>query len=116
MLKPAPREPARSAQATGYWLPERKPVGYVRSVQGITRDPTSDEDHIDDSFATAEDVANEEAGMASLEEEANDDDITKPDNANATTAMGDKDATTGEKGMDEGRGVGREYGKEEREF
>ncbi|KAG3084867.1 hypothetical protein PI125_g19416 [Phytophthora idaei] len=54
--------------------------------------------------------------MASLEEEANDDDITKPDNANATTAMGDKDATTGEKGMDEGRGVGREYGKEEREF
>ncbi|KAG2961026.1 hypothetical protein PC118_g22184 [Phytophthora cactorum] len=40
--------------------------------------------------------------MENLEEEANDDDITKPGNANATAVMGDKDATTGEKGMDGG--------------
>ncbi|KAG3127425.1 hypothetical protein C6341_g24981 [Phytophthora cactorum] len=49
-----------------------------------------------------QDVANEEADMENLEEEANDDDITKPGNANATAVMGDKDATTGEKGMDGG--------------
>ncbi|KAG2823341.1 hypothetical protein PC113_g22197 [Phytophthora cactorum] len=62
-----------------------------------------------------QDVANEEADMENLEEEANDDDITKPGNANATAVMGDKDATTGEKGMD-GGGTGaprqqRDYGQ-----
>ncbi|KAG6956464.1 hypothetical protein JG688_00011412 [Phytophthora aleatoria] len=99
MAKPGPRKPARSSQATGRRLRERKPVDYIRSVQEFTRDPTSNEDYIDDSFATAEDVANEAADMESLEEEANDDGITKSGNDNATAAMGDKDATTGEKDM-----------------
>ncbi|KAG3243756.1 hypothetical protein PI124_g11424 [Phytophthora idaei] len=104
MAKPGPRKPARSSQATGRRLRERKPVDYIRSVQGFTRDPTSNEDYIDDSFATAEDVANEAADMESLEEEANDNGITKSGDDNATAAMGDKDATTGEKDMGWGGG------------
>ncbi|KAG3085194.1 hypothetical protein PI125_g19291 [Phytophthora idaei] len=42
--------------------------------------------------------------MESLEEEANDNGITKSGDDNATAAMGDKDATTGEKDMGWGGG------------
>ncbi|ETL84401.1 hypothetical protein F442_16373 [Phytophthora nicotianae P10297] len=54
MTKQGAREPARPAQSTGHWLRERKPVDYVRSVHGFTRDPSSDEDYVDDPFATTD--------------------------------------------------------------
>ncbi|KAG2829474.1 hypothetical protein JG687_00017428 [Phytophthora cactorum] len=56
MTKREAREPARPAQLAGHWLRERNHVDYVRSVQGFTRDSSSDEDYIDDPFATTEDV------------------------------------------------------------
>ncbi|KAG3110298.1 hypothetical protein PI125_g10142 [Phytophthora idaei] len=70
----------------GHWLRERKHVDYVRSVQGFTRDSSSDEDYIDDPFATTEDVANEGAEMKNLEVEGNDEGIAKPASATAAAA------------------------------
>ncbi|ETP14260.1 hypothetical protein F441_10781 [Phytophthora nicotianae CJ01A1] len=79
------REPA---QATGHWLRKRKPVDYVRSVHGFTRDPSSNEDYVDDPFAMTDDVANEEANMGSLEGEENNEviaDDTVPNNVDVET-------------------------------
>ncbi|KAG3093204.1 hypothetical protein PI125_g16921 [Phytophthora idaei] len=76
----------------GHWLRERKHVDYVRSVQGFTGDPSSDENYIDDPFATTEDVANEWAGMENLEEEGNDEGIAKPGSASATAGSSDAPA------------------------
>ncbi|KAG2984690.1 hypothetical protein PC120_g24190 [Phytophthora cactorum] len=104
MLKPAPRKPARSAKTTGRLRAKEWPRESLWTTFGLSKELLGNEDYVVDSFATAEDVANEEADMENLEEEANDDDITKPGNANATAVMGDKDATTGEKGMDGGGG------------
>ncbi|ETL37872.1 hypothetical protein L916_10482 [Phytophthora nicotianae] len=82
------REPA---QATGHWLRKRKPVDYVRSVHGFTRDPSSDEDYVDDPFAMTDDVANEEANMGSLEGEENNETIK----TRKKTAPGEKDVNMG---------------------
>ncbi|KAG3244694.1 hypothetical protein PI124_g10551 [Phytophthora idaei] len=86
MTKREAHEPARPAQLAGHWLRERKHVDYVRSVQGFTRDSSSDEDYIDDPFATTEDVANEGAEMKNLEVEGNDEGIAKPASATAAAA------------------------------
>ncbi|ETM01483.1 hypothetical protein L917_01945 [Phytophthora nicotianae] len=68
MTKQGAREPARPAQATVHWFCKRNPEDYVRSVHGFTRDPSSDEDYVDDPFTTIDDVANEEGDMESDEE------------------------------------------------
>ncbi|ETI37482.1 hypothetical protein F443_16536 [Phytophthora nicotianae P1569] len=99
MTKQGALEPARPAQATGHWLRERKPGDYVRSVHGFTRDPSSDEDYVDDPFATTDDVANEEADVESLEGEENDEVI-----ADAAVPVDNKEAALGENR--------REYGGE----
>ncbi|KAF1795899.1 hypothetical protein GQ600_11989 [Phytophthora cactorum] len=84
MLKPAPRKPARSAKTTGRLRAKEWPRESLWTTFGLSKELLGNEDYVVDSFATAEDVANEEADMENLEEEANDDDITKPGNANAT--------------------------------
>ncbi|ETP52991.1 hypothetical protein F442_02085 [Phytophthora nicotianae P10297] len=84
MTKQGAREPARPAQATGHWFCKRNPEDYVRYVHGFTRDPSSDEDYVDDPFTTIDDVANEEADMESDEEIAD-----------AAVPVDDKNATPG---------------------
>ncbi|ETM46572.1 hypothetical protein L914_08558 [Phytophthora nicotianae] len=76
----------------GRWLRERKPVDYVQAVHGFTRDPSSDEDYVDDPVATTDDVANENTDMESLEGEENDEGI-----ADATVPVENNDAAPGEK-------------------
>ncbi|KUF86387.1 hypothetical protein AM587_10013344 [Phytophthora nicotianae] len=68
----------------GHWFCKRNPEDYVRSVHGFTRDPSSDEDYVDDPFTTIDDVANEEADMESDEEIAD-----------AAVPVDDKNATPG---------------------
>ncbi|KAG6945951.1 hypothetical protein JG688_00016284, partial [Phytophthora aleatoria] len=108
MTKREACELARPVQLAGRWLRERKHVDYVRSVQGCTRDPSSDEDYIDDPFATTEDVANEGADMENLEEEGNDEGIAKP--GNASTAAAPTDAASDDapaSAADAGSGVAK---------
>lgn len=58
----------------------------------VSRDSSSDDDYVDDSFLTKDDVANAEEDMKSLKDEISDDDITKPDYSRVTATTNQKDA------------------------
>ncbi|KAI9991767.1 hypothetical protein PInf_017128 [Phytophthora infestans] len=55
-------------------------------------DNDNDDDYVDDSFLTKDDVANAEEDMKSLKDEISDDDITKPDYSRVTATTNQKDA------------------------
>ncbi|KAI9997276.1 hypothetical protein PInf_000716 [Phytophthora infestans] len=94
-----PKQQARrEAQSTGRCLRARPHVDYLLAGRGLIHDSSSDEDYVDDPLVTVEDIANEDADMEGLANEACDD-ARKVDAASGekSVAAGEKDVATGEK-------------------
>ncbi|KAI9994215.1 hypothetical protein PInf_016783 [Phytophthora infestans] len=98
-----PKQQARrEAQSTGRCLRARPHVDYLLAKRGFIHDSSSDEDYVDDPLVTGEDIANEDADMEGLENEACDDVHkvdTLPGGKDTGALAGDKDSASGEKSV-----------------
>ncbi|KAI9995076.1 hypothetical protein PInf_012120 [Phytophthora infestans] len=96
-----PKQQARrEAQNTGRCLRARPHVDYLLAGRGFIHDSSSDEDYVDDPLATVEDIANEDADMEGLENEACDDARkvdTLPGGKDTGAVAGENDSASGEK-------------------